>query len=682
MSSFKNFHPFASTILDIIISNREGNSLNLLLKDKSLDCEFHRLELNESMFDIFPSGILIVKDQNDILTKLIEQDYDFLTFIFEDGPPVVVNIHSAQHITNAASRDEESYVGIHFSIAFYEFCQETTLSKIMGDKSPKVYRIDKFIEKIIEKVNLTETDPSSPLFERGPFLQKGIIDVTDNYVVYRPLNPKLDGTEVSSDSVADYINYLTNFAVPLETGSYGERLKGKPRFVSWVSWGNYLNFMVFYDLESIDTTLIDHRYAITNSDATSITINNKEYKKIYNYSTNQAAQYITKEYYYIRKTPKVLDYNHPEDINEYQHLNYQFQDSGEKHNIEIVSTSKGGFGTFNEMKPGAQELKYSGKWGYIDDATSATKESQASHIGGVLGESDLYNQMNFAGFTTYFNYYDHTEMWKNMFDLTPVDPFFSGVEYYTPSQDANTSVSSLQKVLDIRFKSQKEEKEDSTKSQLELIRKIEAQNFILYTLCCIGNEGEESSFFAKLHSFVYGITYDIQPRTQRNWLYTWTKIVPTIRRKEDGNTILNEPAGNTFSDYDMKHLRGWTYDLNETSGFTFDENNAHKFAININERGATGDINLENSFFNPGWAKPLGGFKYRPIGIKGNETIYVGEGQPTDGYSGPVSQIVRMYKKSWISLLSEAGVTLIDPSYIGKNLYYFSSENVLDGSCS
>jgi len=688
MSSLKDFHPFGSTLLSIIIGDRQGinggiNSLNLLRKDQSLDCEFHRIEFNESMFDIFPSGVLFVKDQRDILSRLIAGGMDYIKFVFEEGDPVVVHIHSAQHASNAASRDEESYIAIHFSIAFYQFAQETTMSKIMEEyEKPKVFRIDNFINELVDKVNATDVENTSVLNGMGPYLEydSDLVDITDNYIVYRPLNPKLDGTEVSSDSVADYLNYISNYAVPHKDGPYGnDNLKGKPRFFCWIDWGKHVNFRYFYDRDTAESKPINFRYAIINSDAAKVKIGNAEYSKVYNYSTNQGGQYITKEYYYIRKTPKVLDYNHPEDENEYQHLNYQFQDSGEKFNVEIISTEKNDFGTFNTMIAGSQELKYPGVWGYIDGSKLESKESVESHIGGVLGYKGEYSKMNFAGFTTSFNYYDHSEMWKNMFDLTPVDPFYSGGEYYLDSS-VNTNNSKLQKVIDIRWNSLLDEKQKPEKSQLELIRKVEVQNFVLYSLCCMGEE-QEQSFFAKLHSFVYGTTYDIQPRTERNWLYTWTKIVPDIRRKEDDGEILNQPAGLTFTDYDIKHLRGWTYDFSETSGLTFDDENVYKFAININEKGNTGSINAPDSYFNPGWAKPSGNLKYRPIGVQGNATKFIGDQAATNGYTGPVNQIVRMYKKSWISLLGEAGVTLIDPGYIGKYLYYFSSENVLDGPC-
>ena len=42
-----------------------------------------------------------------------------------------------------------------------------------------------------------------------------------------------------------------------------------------------------------------------------------------------------------------------------------------------------------------------------------------------------------------------------------------------------------------------------------------------------------------------------------------------------------------------------------------------------------------------------------------------------------------MYKKSWRDVFNTAGVTLSDPSstYDGKYLYYFTAENILDGTC-
>jgi hypothetical protein len=186
----------------------------------------------------------------------------------------------------------------------------------------------------------------------------------------------------------------------------------------------------------------------------------------------------------------------------------------------------------------------------------------------------------------------------------------------------------------------------------------------------MGNEDKDESFFALLESFYYNNSYDINPTTERGWLYGWTKIVPQKIKPQSG-----APAGSTLTDIDIKLMRGWTFDKTETSG-PYTEDNYHKYAINLNERGNCGAPTSPESYFNPGWEQSIGGFKYRPIGIKGNQTSFT-----TNNAGGSAFQVVKMYKKSWLSILAEAGITMMDESYTGKNLYYFISENVVDGTC-
>lgn len=659
-------HPFASKILKIVLANKAGIAspgsgiyLDILVKNE--ECEFHRIEFNESMFDIFPSGVLIVRDLKDVLSRIINLDIDYIQIIFENSGPVNLYIHSVHHANNAASRDEESYIAIHFSNNFYEYCQQNTLTRIAISEKPRVYRIDKFIEDISRVINESQSAADVAVF--GPILNPdgSVIDPTNNYMVYRPLNPKLDGTEVISDNIAEYINYITNYAVPLD-GYFTPDLSKKPRFFCWTDWGNHILFKAFEALDPITPYNVSYKYAITTSDAATVMINGKEYKKIYNYNTNQGGQFITKQYYYVRKTPKILDYVAGQTGNTYRNLYYQFLDDGDKFNTEIVGNTGS-----NYAQPGSQELKYSGLWGYIDTSKTESKNSITSHISGELGNSNSFKAFSIDGLSGFFNYYDHGEIWKNVFDLTPVDPFYDGTIGSPISLDDATN-SSLQKVLNIRYESAKKNKLNPDKDQLALIKKIEAQNFILYSLCCMGEE--DTSFFALLDSYYYNSDYDINPKTERSWLYGWKKIVP--QKITTQGALL---PGGTFTDVDMKLMRGWTFDNSETSG-PYAPENYHKYAINLNERGNSGSATTPDSHFNPGWEQSSGGFKYRPIGIKGNATSFT-----TNNQGGSAFQVVKMYKKSWISVLSEAGITMMDEGYSGKNLYYFISENVVDGTC-
>ena len=606
-------------------------------------------------------------------TELIFHVY--IKFLYENGNYDTFRIHSLSNLNNAASATEESYIGLHFSNYLYFFCQENTLSTVLKLPKPKVYRIDKFFETVFQKIG--------PLYTQG----MDINDATDNYVCYRPLNPKLDGSEVASDNIPEYLNYLTNYAVPYQNikvqtaettgsaagaGARESRVSSqyattatpknlKPRYFFWTSWGNYVNLKY---LSSVTTDSIglkayntyNLRYAIYSGDVPAQNLNGNVYKKIYNYSTNQGEQFITKQYYYVRKTPKLLDGTGG---NVYQNLAYQFLDEGLKYNIQLV----GNTGGINSFGAGSEELEYSGSWGYVDDGRSSGKNSVSTHISNQYGTEAQYIQFDHAGLTGTFQFIDNSEMWKNMFDLTPIDPFYPD----TVSQSAVDATSSnLQKVLDIRFNSAKKQVTEGN-TQLDLIRKVELQNFIMYSLCCMGQEQDES-FFAVLTSYMPN------PYSSTNvgtWLYNWKRLDFAPRYVPD------PPNPNQiYAEADVFSIQTWKPN-EKVKGELKQTPNGPDYstlAINLNENGNTGAVSSDQYVFSPGWEAPPNGFLYRPIGFKAGLN---------DTNNGNINHIVKMYKKSWKSIFATAGVTLSDPhpSYDGKYLYYFTAENVVDGKC-
>lgn len=666
-------NPFNSPLIGILLSNGDA-TVSVDIYSKNEECEFHRLELTESMFDVFPSGVLIVRDKADFISRLDSYGAIYIKFLYENGDSNTFRIHSVSNLNNAASATEESYIAVHFSNYLYFFCQENTLSSIMQLPKPKVYRIDKFFQTLASKIG--------PLYTQG----MDVNDPTDNYVCYRPLNPKLDGTEVASDNIAEYLNYLTNYAVPLQkitatstdtgTVSSGTRemrsasaysrtatpTAVKPRYVFWTTWGSYMNFKyissVVDDIDGISAmNTYNLKYAIYSGDVPQQKINNAVYKKIYNYSTNQGTQFITKQYYYVRKTPKILD-----DIggNTYQNLAYQFLDEGLKYNVQLI----GNTGGTNSFGSGSEELEYSGVWGYVDDGKSSGKNSVSTHISNQYGVDAQYSSFNHAGLTGTFQFIDNSEMWKNMFDLTPLDPYYpqKGVN---STEDATNS--NLQKVLDIRFNAAKKQVTQGN-TQLDLIRNVELQNFVMYSLCCMGQIKEDESFFAVLTS------YKINPYSSSlatsNWLYGWQRLDFAPRNYTGNpNQVYNE--GDVFSmatwkpNPNVKGSQG-TYPGGGTDNSTL--------AINLNEVGNTGAVSGDQFVFGPGWDAAPTGFKYRPIGFRTGTQ---------DLTQGTIRHIVKMYKKSWKDIFSTAGVTLSEwhSSYDGKYLYYFTAENIVDGAC-
>ena len=213
-------------------------SLNIFTSNE--ECEYHRLELTESMFDVFPSGVLIVKDKADFISRVDQYSITSIKFVYESGGTDTFRIHAVANLNNAASATEESYAALQFSNQFYFYCQENSLATVLNNPKFKVFRIDKFFEEVIQKVGV-------------PYLQATFSNTpvpTDNYVCYRPLNPKLDGTEVASDNIPEYLNYIANYAVPLSTGTYAA-YANKPRYLFWTTFGDLVNLV---------TQKLTHRY--------------------------------------------------------------------------------------------------------------------------------------------------------------------------------------------------------------------------------------------------------------------------------------------------------------------------------------------------------------------------------------------------------------------------------------
>jgi hypothetical protein len=632
-------NPFNSPLVGIFLQNNDATiSLNIFTSNE--ECEYHRLELTESMFDVFPSGVLIVKDKADFISRVNQYGITSIKFVYESGGTDTFRIHAVANLNNAASATEESYASIQFSNQFYFYCQENSLATVLNNPKFKVFRIDKFFEEVIQKVG-------------APYLQATFSNTavpTDNYVCYRPLNPKLDGTEVASDNIPEYLNYIANYAVPLSTGTYAA-YANKPRYLFWTNWGNYINFKYLSSvIDDVDGNvgLNDYnlRYAIYSGDQSQQSMNGNVYKKIYNYSTNQGLQFITKQYYYVRKTPKILDYPRPGG-NTYANLAYQFLDEGSKYNIDLVGNTSG----INAFAKGAEELEYSGAWGYVDDGLSSNKNSLSTYMSNQYGVEKDYKAFNLGGLTAAYPFVDNGEMWKNMFDLTPLDPYYPT----TTASAANASNSNLQKVLDIKYAAAVNLAGVTANNQLELIRKIELQNFVMYSLCCMGNDSDDS-FFAVLTSYNQNVIID-STSSNIKWLYGWNKInFAPVTNSGDPNQI--------YTPTDVMQLSHWSLDPNIKSSTSVD----HTFAINLNE------ANNVTGIYAPGWNTPPAGFQYRPIGVAATWT-------PSSNTT--IKHFVKMYKKSWKDVFNTATITLSDPSptYENKYLYYFTAENILDGTC-
>lgn len=684
-----NSNPFHSTLVSIVLSDKEGQEKIDIMRQNE-ECEFHRMELESSLFDVFPSGTLIVRQKRDLITRLLNFKIDYIQFIQESGALVNFRIHSVSNLNNAASANEESYIAIHFTNYLYHYAQENSLFSLL-QKPTELNRIDSFIKTLQTEMGKTVTQGL------------GSIDETNNYVLYRALNPKADGTEVVSDNIIEYINYLSSMAVPYDQGPYSS-LGLIPRFLFWTDWDSNINFKVIapLDLElKRNGELQVRRYAIYSGDTPEREINGQSYRKIYNYHTNQGAQFITKSYYYVRKTPKILDIQSTGQFagstgNTYYNLAYQFWPEGEKYNIELIGSKEriedrsnaNSFyteGGINFAVRGAEELVPPPEWGYPNSFKSNSPKSISTFLDQRYNYYSSYknftmNNSNFfrgdnsgSGFVnSNFNYIDNPEMWKNVFDLTPVDPYYPFNRISTP----NPSTSALATVLRVR-----RDMPTYYKNQEELIKKIEKQNFLTYALCCIGeNSGDDESFYAVLTKYYSGAQLNAGTgfsNLNNQWFYEWRRL------SFDGWNV-NSPTAVAFN---LRKFVNSTYWGGLTGGppnasgdyNSSTQENLENLAINLNEVSNPNPL----GYLSPGWA-PLNagqpGIKYRPIGISANSF---------DPNVGTISHIVKMYRISYRQIEEKYGnaetVTTFfeqNPEYEKKSLYYFTVENVVDGQCS
>jgi hypothetical protein len=271
-------------------------------------------------------------------------------------------------------------------------------------------------------------------------------------------------------------------------------------------------------------------------------------------------------------------------------------------------------------------------------------------------------------------------MWKNMFDLTPIHPHYPDDKGLTGTMPGKNTY--LQKVMDIRYNTftgptgssgGSGNSGSTAANRLEQIRTIEAQNFVLYSLCCMGKK--EDCFFALLQRYEPDTAYYGSTGTTNSigitlsngakyYRYKWNKIIfnpgSTGASGSSGNSggtigstdsFFTGGSGNSGTSgstlYQIHQLEKWSLDPTVKSGLTQDST----WAINLNERGLT------TSYLPPGWIpSSSSSFKFRPIGATASAF-------PT---SSDMFHIARVC------------IEQIDAE---NQVTYFWAENVVDGSC-
>lgn len=611
-----NFNPAYSTIKAIYLSDeRQSDPLNIIRQNS--ECVFERIEFVENANDVFPNGVLIVRDTKDIVSRVKEFQINKIYVEFFNSDVWNLDITSVSHINNAASETEENFVGIYFSNSYYKLSQSSSLNQKLGVKKPNVL----FVHSLVDSIKRDYF--GIPVSSSGVLQDNGYSDKATNYALYKPLNEIQRRDEMIADNGVEYLNYLTTAAIDAKSGN--------PSFMFWTNFDGSVNFKAFqYDLTKDSSfSTIDgdvRRFAIFDGESVIQQLSDRKfYRKIYFYNTDPAYQFISKNYYYIRKTPKVLDVipsglcaaSGAVDKYNYTALTYQYQDEGERYNIEVIDQNNTGIAPV-----GGDQLIYDKHWGNYDGLDSINWVTQLTHFGQNFGTESAYKQLNLMGSSGYMPYVDNTEMWKNMFDLTPIHPNFP-----TGGTLEGTNTN-LQKVINGRYEAFLQGLSGAER-QLQQFRQIELQNFVGYVLCCMGKK-DEDCFFAVLQRYETDSS-TTQPSGSNIYRYKWNKLI-------FGNTGASGSTG-------FHKIENWALDTTKSSA-----NQDSTWAINLNERGLTA------GYLAPGWVSECipTNFKYRAIGAKQRGLT-----------AENIFHIAKVCRYS-----------------DGQNsVYYFTAENVVDGCC-
>jgi len=630
-------------------------------------CRFEKIEFTESVFDLFPTGCLVVRDLNDVVTYVKnlsagDPTNKNFTITYDNGNSETFYINGIVHLNNAAAETEENFIGINFTNKLFLLNQNLSTTNLLRSSGfPQVYNIETFYSDMVAKIKQASNTTGVDV----PRLTNLGSRKFSNVIAYRPINPLESKTDEASENPIQYMNYISSLACDSTTS--------QPRFLFWTGFNNNINLKYFS--ETIASEPVYGYYGVYQQDIPSLQSAGALRKKIYVLTTSPTYQYLNRQYYYTRKTPKLLNKSASTSTtsDETILMNHQFLDDGTKYDIEFVVES----GIVDNLSGtiGLSSLDYTNHYGYYKQNDTFTPYGNSTLLGMEYGVSDVYANKNIMGVDAPYPFIDNPEMWKNMWDMTPIHPNLG-----TSTTGSITATSTnLQKVFQVR------ELSKTSTSKLEKIKEIELQNFVYYVLCClkepIDQIEQEETFFACLTGWQIDTT---NPKLGLNgepliYRYAWKRIGVNLLFNDINFFNFTNPESSTWQQMD------------EGS----DPADIETWAININERKNSrlgGDV--LSAYYAPGWyvqnlTEPV--FKdsvtYRPIGNRGSSLE-----EYVDGTT--CRHIVMMRKIPFIQIVLNAknyeDVIGMDKQklleYIeaskGKYLYCFELSNVTDGKCN
>lgn len=642
------FNPAYSTVKSILVGGLE-------ITKQNTECRFERMEIVENITDVLPKGTVVVTDLKDIVSYVSNNEASTVIIEFFDGKTWNCDITSVSYVNNAGSDSDDTIVAINFTNRYYKYFSSNSLNALLGFKKPKVFQINELVSQLKYTFGTEE----------------GYNDLASNYFLYKPLVPCNSGEETVPDNAIEFFNYLASGAIDES---------GEPNFIFWTGMAGDVNFKSFKrnvendpSYNSMDSDI--RNVGIFKGDAVIQKLSDKkQYRKAYFFASNPAYQWISKNYYYIRKTPKHLDtlptiiipdgltgdakINAEADAiittrnTALKNLTFQFQDDGQRYNIDVVTVN--GRGTNAPL--GGDQIFAENSWGYYDGQIPTNNKSTSNTLFNQYGTNSNYKALSLMGVDGFMPFLDSPDMWKNIFDITEIHPDYPNNEDTSSTTPMSGLGTNLQKVMDIRY-----DVFSNAAGRLDKIREIEAQNFVMYSLCCMGKH--EECFFAVLQRYepdntYYGVTCAADPTfpgSAKLYRYKWNKILfepghEGVTCGTCGSTATTQQQSGTSGCTTYSHqLEKWCLDPTTKSNDLQDDT----WAINLNERGLSG------AYLPPGWVSPTSAsFKFRPIGASISSAI------GTTG--GDIKHIARVC------------IEQIDAK---TKVTSFWIENVLDGLC-
>jgi len=217
---------FDSTLRSIVFKssqypNASFDILNQSPRDNT-ECKFTRLEMEETIFTIYPVGALVVRDTGDIVNFIQKNQIDSILLEFNDNTvPKLLSITSTANVTNAASDTEDSFVSINFTNSFYKLSQKTSAADLLISEDTledRVYTIEELFKATSDNIKnrLSSTQTS----------HQGALTPADNFFSLKQLNVGNNKLNLSvTDNAFQYLNYLSSLAV--------DKTSYEPRFMFW-----------------------------------------------------------------------------------------------------------------------------------------------------------------------------------------------------------------------------------------------------------------------------------------------------------------------------------------------------------------------------------------------------------------------------------------------------------------